>query len=129
MDLRVGAGTHEILLKRMRPAWPDPAALLYPAFHSACQGLGGNFAWMNDPLSDEAIESIQAEADASRRKLLIQRLGTRFEEEAYLIFVGSSSPLLLRSAKLSSIKLSAYDFDASLQGQDFALLHVRAASE
>jgi len=119
---RVEAGTHEILLSRCCPAYPDPDALAYPLLHSSLFGLGGNYSGLRDAELDQSIASGQAEADSVARRKVYQRLSRNLEEQASFVFLGYFTPTLLISPRVAGLRLGPYDFDASLPAQDFSTL-------
>lgn len=119
---RIGSAKHEIVLRRVYPAWPDPDACFYPLLHGNLAGLGGNWSWIDEDGIDAALEEAQAETDATTRRIIYRKLGRELEERALFVFLGYSSPSLLISPQLAGYQLTPYDFDASLPAQDFTRL-------
>jgi len=119
---RVAAGGHEVIIKRVCPAYPDADALIYPQLHGALSGAGGNWTRLEDTSIDEQVEAIQAEQDPVSRQIAIRKLGDELEDRALFVFVGYATPTLLISPRLAGYELGPYDFDASLSAQDFASL-------
>lgn len=115
-------GTHEVTVRHLRPAYPDPDALIYPHLYGGISALGGNWSRINADDLNELIRQTQAQTDATSRQKAFQQLSRLIEERALFVVIGYDTPSLLVSPKLAGYQLNPYDFDASLAGQDFALL-------
>jgi ABC-type transport system substrate-binding protein len=125
---RIARGGHEVVLKRVYPAYPDPDAFCYPLLHSSLAGLGGNWSLFRDSGIDAQIEQGQAAADVNSKQLIYRKLTREVEDRALFVCLGYATPSLLLSPGLAGYQLTPYDFDASLPAQDFAKLG-RAVSE
>jgi oligopeptide transport system substrate-binding protein len=125
---RIARSGHEVVLKRVYPAYPDPDAFCYPLLHSSLAGLGGNWSMLRDSGIDEQIEQGQAAVDSNTRQLVYRKLTREVEDRALFVCLGYATPSLLLSPELAGYQLTPYDFDASLPAQDFTQLG-RAASE
>jgi len=119
---RIEISAHQAVLKRLRPAYPDPDALCYPQLMSSLSGLGGNWSRIELPELDELVRAEQAEQDETSRRLRLRQLSRELEERALFVFIGYSTPLVLINPELAGVSLSPYDFDAALPAQDFAKL-------
>jgi ABC-type transport system substrate-binding protein len=126
LQIRVGLGTHEIILYKYCPPYADAGAFAYPLLYSHLDGPGGNWLMLNDPQVDAIITESQAAQDALLREKKFQQLSEYLEENALLVFVGYSTPSISISNRLAGLQLGPYDFDASLPGQDFSKLGVRS---
>jgi len=123
---RIETADHEIVLRRVYPAWPDPDACFYPMLHGSLTGLGGNWSWLAEDGIDAVLEEAQAEGDETTRRIIYRKLGRQLEERALFAFLGYATPSLLISEQLAGYRLTPYDFDASLAAQDFTRLGRRA---
>ncbi|MBN2083196.1 hypothetical protein JW859_13440 [bacterium] len=119
---RIEINAHQAVLKRIRPAYPDPDALFYPQLMSTLSGLGGNWSRLEDESLDAAIRAEQAEQDDISRRLQLRDLSRELEERALMIFIGYATPVVLISPELAGYRLTPYDFDAALPAQDFTEL-------
>lgn len=124
---RVVGEEHEVIIKRVRPAYPSPDALFYAQLYSALSGAGGNWTRLEDSDIDKEVAEIQGTQDQVSRQIIMRKLGDELEDRALFVFIGYSTPTMLISPRLAGYELGPYDFDASLQSQDFALLGWAAA--
>lgn len=121
---RLELNSHEVIVFWNYPAWPSADACFYPQMYSALIGEGGNWSRIDDPKVDELIEGMQKEADPSLARLYQQQLSELIEERGLFVPAAYLSPSLLVSPELA-VDLGPYDFNASLQGQDFTLIGIR----
>jgi len=126
LELRVRNKSHEILLKRACPAYPDPDAFFYPVFRSTLAGTGGNWSYLSDDSIDKMLTDAEAQADPVARQELYRKLGLDVEQRSLCVLLGHASPTMLISPELAGFSLTPYDFDASLPAQDFTKLGRRA---
>lgn len=119
---RIKAGSHEIVLRRVYPAYPHPEALAYPLLHSSLSGTGGNWSLLENPAIDNLLEQAMATSDEGERVKLYQEVCQQLEDEALFVFLGYSTPTFVLSPDLAGYELTPYDFDASLPAQDFGKL-------
>jgi ABC-type transport system substrate-binding protein len=119
---RVDDHGHDVVLKRVRPAYPKADALFYPQLFSSLSGLGGNWTGIEDAGIDEQIMTIQAADDPVSRKIALRKLSSELEDRALFVFLGYATPTILINPDLAGYELGAYDFDASLAAQDFTKL-------
>jgi len=124
---RVTSRAHEVILKRVRPAYRDPDALAYGQLHSALSGAGGNWTRLEDSGIDAQVEATQAEHDPVSRRIALRKLCDELENRALFVFVGYSTPTLLLAPGVAGYQLGPFDFDASLPAQDFTALGWQAA--
>jgi peptide/nickel transport system substrate-binding protein/oligopeptide transport system substrate-binding protein len=129
LELRVRKKSHEILLKRACPAYPDPDAFFYPVFRSTLAGTGGNWSYLSDDSIDKMLTDAEAQADSIARQELYRKLGLEVEMQSLCVLLGYASPTMLISPELAGLSLTPYDFDASLPAQDFTKLGRKAEPE
>lgn len=67
--------------------YPDPENFLYPLFHSASVGTGGNRTRCLDPELDRIIETAQSTTDEKKRYLLYREAEDRIIQNAPWIFM------------------------------------------
>jgi len=119
---RISNKSHEVILKRVRPAYRDPDALTYAQLYSALAGEGGNWTELADDGIDAQVRAIQAEDDQVSRTIALRKLCDELEQRALFVFIGYSTPTILLSPELAGYQLGPFDFDASLPAQDFTAL-------
>lgn len=124
--VRVGLGTHEIVLYRQAPAYADPLAIAYPLLYSSLAGLGGNWEMLKDDEVDRMIRDIQATDDNILRQKRLQQLSRYLEDNALQVYIGYATPSIVLANRVAGLKLDPYDFDASLSGEDFTAIGVTA---
>ncbi len=122
LRLRLDKGTHEIVYRRLFPAYPAPDALAYPYLYGSLLGNGGNYWNQAQPAVDKAIREAQAAAAEIEITRSYRELTDTLDREALLVFIGFYSPGVLLSDKLAALDLSPYDYSASLNMQDFTKL-------
>lgn len=119
---RLDNGTHEIIYRRLYPAYPAPDALAYPYLYGALLGNGGNYWNQAQPGVDKAIRDAQAATSETEITRFYRELANTLDKESLLVFVGYYTPGVLVSEKLAGVNLSVYDYSASLNMQDFTKL-------
>ncbi|HLZ44109.1 MAG TPA: ABC transporter substrate-binding protein [Gemmatimonadales bacterium] len=67
--------------------YPDADNFLYPLFHSASFGPGGNYSFYSDRLTDSLIVLARRTADQSARETLYRRIDARIFEAAPWIYL------------------------------------------
>ena len=122
LRLRLDQGTHEIVYRRLYPAYPSPDALAYPYLYGALLGNGGNYWNQAQPGVDKAIKDAQAATAAADVTRSYRGLAKTLVSESLLVFIGYYTPAVLVSDKLAGLQLSPYDYSASLNMQDFTKL-------
>jgi ABC-type transport system substrate-binding protein len=122
LRLRLDQGTHEIVYRRLYPAYPSPDALAYPYLYGTLLGNGGNYWNQAQPEIDQFIRAAQAATAASDKTRSYRELAGKLDREALLVLIGYYTPAVLISPDLGGYTLSPYDFSASLPLQDFTKL-------
>ncbi|MEZ5338396.1 MAG: hypothetical protein R3F46_09025 [bacterium] len=118
MHKRIDLNSHELIVFWNYPAWPDAESCVYPQLYSGLAGNGGNWSRIDNAEIDDSIRQAQATADNRLRNLHLGKLSSIIEERGLFIPAAYASPSLLINPRLHASP-GAYDFDASLQGQDF----------
>jgi ABC-type transport system substrate-binding protein len=67
--------------------YPDADNFLYPLFHSASFGPGGNYSFYSDPVTDSLILVARRTVDQSRREALYRRIDDRVHQAAPWIYL------------------------------------------
>jgi peptide/nickel transport system substrate-binding protein/oligopeptide transport system substrate-binding protein len=67
--------------------YPDAENFLYPLFHSASFGPGGNYAFYHDPVTDSLIDHARATVDDSARTDLYRRIDERVYRAAPWLYL------------------------------------------
>ncbi len=67
--------------------YPDADNFLYPLFHSASFGPGGNYSFYSDPVTDSLILVARRTVDQLSREALYRRIETRVFEAAPWIYL------------------------------------------
>ena len=67
--------------------YPDADNFLYPLFHSASFGPGGNYSFYSDPVTDSLILAARRTVDQSAREALYRRIETRVHQAAPWIYL------------------------------------------
>src|SRR6267154_209558 len=67
--------------------YPDADNFLYPLFHSASFGPGGNYSFYKDPVSDSLIMLARRTVDQTAREALYRRIETRVFDAAPWIYL------------------------------------------
>jgi ABC-type transport system substrate-binding protein len=115
---RIELNSHEVIVFWNFPAWPSPDACLYPQLYGNLIGQGGNYSRIDNQAINLAIEQAQREPDRALRQLYYQKIGERIEEEGLFVPAAYLTPSLLIRDGLA-VNPGAFDFNASLQSQDF----------
>jgi len=67
--------------------YPDADNFLYPLFHSASFGPGGNYSFYSDPVTDSLIMMARRTVDQSAREALYRRIDERVHQAAPWIYL------------------------------------------
>ncbi len=67
--------------------YPDADNFLYPLFHSASFGPGGNYSFYSDRVTDSLIRAARRTVDQQAREALYRRIDTRVHEAAPWIYL------------------------------------------
>ncbi|MCB1219399.1 MAG: hypothetical protein H7A35_10715 [Planctomycetales bacterium] len=120
---RIDLNSHEVIVFWNYPAWPDAGACIYPQLYSPLIGNGANYSRISIPEVDEAILEAQATDNEQLRNLYLGNISRIIEEKGLFVPAAYASPSLLLNPKLAASP-GPYDFNASLQGQDFAAIGI-----
>jgi peptide/nickel transport system substrate-binding protein/oligopeptide transport system substrate-binding protein len=66
---------------------PDGDNFLYPLFHSASFGPGGNVSFYSDPVTDSLITAARRTIDADAREALYRRIDERVYRDAPWLYL------------------------------------------
>ena len=116
---RIDLNSHEVIVFWNYPAWPSPEACLYPQLYGKLIGNGGNYSRIDDPVINRTLEQAQQESNSGLRNLHYQKLGEIIEERGLFVPAAYASPSLLLRPGLA-VSPGPFDFNASLQAQDFS---------
>lgn len=122
LALRVDPGTHEIVYRRLYPAYPSMDAITYPYLYGALLGTGGNYWNQAQPQVDKIIRQAQTQNTGTELTRSYRQLSRQLSDESLLVFIGSYTPVVRINEKLAGYSLTPYDFDATLPCQDFSKL-------
>lgn len=67
--------------------YPDADNFLYPLFHSASAGRGGNYAFYSDPVTDSLIATARRTQDDAARTALYRRIDDRVYQAAPWLYL------------------------------------------
>ena len=101
--------------------YPDADNFLYPLFHSASFGPGGNYSFYSDPVTDSLILAARRTVDPSAREALYRRIDNRVFEAAPWIYLWF--PVDLWAAQPS---LDGWDVPVIFNGQRWINARVAA---
>ncbi len=85
--------------------YPDPENFLYPTFHTANIGPGGNRTLFSDPGIDEKLLTAAAELDSERREKLLAAAAGRVSDLAPWVFLWHKKEVMIRSSRLESYRI------------------------
>ncbi|MDH4099288.1 MAG: ABC transporter substrate-binding protein [Nitrospirota bacterium] len=85
--------------------YPDPENFLFPVFHSANAGAGGNRARFSDPETDLLIEAAAKTGSEEERKLLYQSIQHRVVSLAPWVFMWHKAEVLIHQPWVRGVKL------------------------
>ena len=98
--------------------YPDADNFLYPLFHTASFGPGGNVSFYSDPVTDSLILTARRTVDQRARETLYRRLETRIYRAAPWIYLWF--PIDLWAAQPS---LDGWDVPVIFNGQRWVKAH------
>jgi len=98
--------------------YPDADNFLYPLFHSASFGPGGNVSFYNDPVNDSLILTARRTVDQQAREALYRRIDDRVFTAAPWIYLWF--PTDLWAAQPS---LGGWDVPVIFNGQRWIKAH------
>src|SRR5213594_1491043 len=98
--------------------YPDGDNFLYPLFHSASFGPGGNVSFYSDPVTDSLILTARRTVDQQAREALYRRIETRVYRAAPWIYLWF--PIDLWAAQPS---LDGWDVPVIFNGQRWIKAH------
>jgi peptide/nickel transport system substrate-binding protein/oligopeptide transport system substrate-binding protein len=101
--------------------YPDADNFLYPLFHSASFGPGGNYSFYSDPGTDSLILAARRTVDQAAREALYRRIDNRVFDAAPWIYLWF--PVDLWAAQPS---LAGWDVPVIFNGQRWTKAHVTA---
>jgi len=101
--------------------YPDADNFLYPLFHSASFGPGGNYSFYSDPGTDSLILAARRTVDQAAREALYRRIDNRVFDAAPWIYLWF--PVDLWAAQPS---LDGWDVPVIFNGQRWTKAHVAA---
>jgi ABC-type transport system substrate-binding protein len=81
------AGTADMALLDWWADYPDGDNFLYPLFHSASFGAGGNYAFYSDPVTDSLIVLARHTLDEPARVALYHRIDARVYQAAPWLYL------------------------------------------
>lgn len=81
------AGTADMALLDWWADYPDGDNFLYPLFHSASFGAGGNYAFYSDPVTDSLILLARRTLDDAARIALYRRIDARVYQAAPWLYL------------------------------------------
>lgn len=81
------AGTADMALLDWWADYPDGDNFLYPLFHSASFGAGGNYAFYSDPVTDSLILAARRTLNDSARVALYHRIDARVYRAAPWLYL------------------------------------------
>ena len=101
----VNEGETDMFLLSWWADYPDPENFLFPTFHSANIGPGGNRAYYQDKIVDSLIEQAQKELEADSRERLYEKLQVYINRQAPWIFLWHAKELILAQDRVKGFKL------------------------
>ncbi len=101
----VAKGQADMFLMSWWADYPSAENFLYPTFHSANWGSGGNRARFKDPLVDRLITQAQAEADPEKRAALYRQAQRLIARQAPWLFLWHKNELVVAQPWISGLKL------------------------
>ena len=81
------AGTADMAILDWWADYPDGDNFLYPLFHSASAGPGGNYAFYSDPVTDSLIMTARRTLDDSARTAMYARIDARVYDAAPWLYL------------------------------------------
>lgn len=95
--------------------YPDPENYLYPLFHSASVGPGGNKTRCLDPDLDRLIETAQAEMDEKRRYALYRKAEDSIIKKAPWVFMWHRADFYIVQPRVKDFRIySIYSIDKGM---------------
>jgi len=85
--------------------YPDPENFLYPTFHTANIGPGGNRTLFSDSAVDESLQAAAAELDPDRRRELLAAAAGRVVDLAPWVFLWHKKEVMIRSPRLENYRI------------------------
>ena len=100
--------------------YPDPENFIYPLFHSANRGTGGNYAYLSDPVLDSMVLRARATTDSAEQRRLYAEADRRVFDAAPWIFLWFPVDLWAMRPEVEG-----WSFPAIFSGQRWANVAVR----
>lgn len=85
--------------------YPDPENFLYPTFHTANLGPGGNRTLFSDPELDEMLQDAAASINPERRKERLAAAARRVTDLAPWVFLWHKKEVMIRSPRLENYRI------------------------
>ena len=101
--------------------YPDADNFLYPLFHSASFGAGGNYAFYSDRVTDSLIVLARRTVDQSAREALYARIDSRIFEAAPWLYLWFAVDLWAEHPSVAG-----WDVPAIFNGQRWTKVRVAA---
>jgi peptide/nickel transport system substrate-binding protein/oligopeptide transport system substrate-binding protein len=101
--------------------YPDADNFLYPLFHSANAGPGGNYAFYNDPVADSLIMMARRTVDQRAREALYARIDKRVFDAAPWLYLWFAVDLWAEHPSIDG-----WDIPVIFNGQRWSKVHVKA---
>jgi peptide/nickel transport system substrate-binding protein/oligopeptide transport system substrate-binding protein len=112
----VSAGKVDAFLLDWFADYPDAENFLFPLFHSANRGGGGNRAFFHDPAVDRAIEQASRTMDATARAQACARIDSVVYAQAPWVYLYFPTTFHIVSERVEGYRLPrlylANDFSA-----------------
>jgi len=101
--------------------YPDADNFLYPLFHSASFGPGGNYSFYSDPVTDSLILVARRTVDQATREALYRRIDDRVHQAAPWIYLWSPVDLWAQHPSIEG-----WDVPVIFNGQRWTTVRVAA---
>ncbi len=101
----LNAGDFDLFYLSWWGDYPDAENFLFPTFHSANAGPGGNRSLFSDPGVDARLESAAAAADPEERRELLAAAAGRVTDLAPWVFLWHRKEVMIRSPRLENYRI------------------------
>jgi peptide/nickel transport system substrate-binding protein/oligopeptide transport system substrate-binding protein len=103
----VRKGEADLFLTDWYADYPDPENFTYPLFHSRNAGTGGNYAFLNDPVTDSLTVRLRTTTDEAEKARLAREADARIAAQVPWIFLWHPEDVWARHPEVEGWRIPA----------------------